>query len=128
MVISTICSVDFQLKYFIFIIQAIFHCFIVTDKSDNIQFTAPTLKPKHGDAVTLTCSSNGIPAPEYRIYKITGSSSTLVASSNSHLIAKINYADYTGYKATFRCESKNVLGNITKDIQLDIQGRNSHLL
>ena len=95
----------------------------LADKPDDIQFTAPTLKPQDGDAVTLTCTSNGVPTPTYRIYKITGSSSTLVASGNSYQIARINYADYTGYKVAFRCESKNSFGNFTKDIQLDIQGK-----
>ena len=99
------------------------YCFILADKPDYIQITSLTLKPKNGSGVFLNCTSTGIPRPAYRIYKITGPSSTLVANGKYHLIDQINYADYTEYKATFRCESKNFLGNFTKDIQLDIQGK-----
>ena len=97
---------------------------ILTDKPGNIQFTTPTLKPQNGNAVKLSCSSSAVPTPTYRIYKITGSSSTLISNSGSHTIPSINYVDYNGYKATFRCQSSNSFGNATKDIQLDIQGIN----
>ena len=93
----------------------------VNHKPDNIQFTTLTLKPQDGNRVILTCSSNGMPTPTYRIYKITGSSRTVIANSGLHLIRSISYVDYTGYKANFMCESKNTLGNATKEIQLDIQ-------
>ena len=93
----------------------------MTRKPNNIQFTTQTLKPKNGDRVVLSCSSSGTPTPTYRIYKITGSDRKLVSNGASYSIASINYVDYTGYKANFRCESENTLGNITQDIQLDIQ-------
>ena len=93
----------------------------MTRKPNNIQFTTQTLKPKNGDRVVLSCSSSGTPTPTYRIYKITGSDRNLVSNGASYSIASINYVDYTDYKANFRCESENTLGNITKDIQLDIQ-------
>ena len=93
----------------------------VNHKPDNIQFTTLTLKPQNGKRVILTCSSNGMPTPTYRIYKITGYSRAVIANGSSHLIRSISYVHYTGYKANFMCESKNVLGNATKEIQLDIQ-------
>ena len=96
--------------------------FILTDKPGNIQFTTPTLKPQNGNPVKLSCSSNAVPTPTYRIYKIIGSSSTVISNSGSHTIASINYVDFNGYKATLRCQSSNSFGNATKDIQLDIQG------
>ena len=93
----------------------------MTRKPNNIQFTTLTLKPKNGDRVVLSCSSSGTPTPTHRIYQITGPDSKLISNGASYTIPSINYVDYTGYKANFRCESKNTLGNITKDIQLDIQ-------
>eukprot|EP00112_Aurelia_sp_Birch-Aquarium-sp1_P002056 Seg1224.2 transcript_id=Seg1224.2/GoldUCD/mRNA.D3Y31 product=Hemicentin-2 protein_id=Seg1224.2/GoldUCD/D3Y31 len=90
-------------------------------KPRSIQFTTLTLKPQNGNAVRLSCSSKAFPAPSYRIYKITGSSSTLISNRDSYSIPSINYVDYNGYKAIFRCEAFNIFGNTTKDIQLDIQ-------
>ena len=99
-----------------------------TDEPDNIQFTTLTLKPRNGNAVALSCSSNGKPTPKIRIYKITGSSSRLITEGGSYSIPNINYVDYTGYKAIFRCASNNTFGSATKDIQLDVQGKIFKLL
>ena len=90
-------------------------------KPINAQFTTLTLKPSNGDRVVLSCSSSGTPTPTHRIYQITGSDSKLISNGASYTIPSINYVDYAGYKANFRCEARNTLGNITKDIQLDIQ-------
>ena len=93
----------------------------MTRKPNNIQFTTLTLKPKNGDRVVLSCSSSGTPTPTHRIYQITGPDSKLISNGASYTIPSINYVDYAGYKANFRCEARNTLGNIAKDIQLDIQ-------
>ena len=96
--------------------------YFLIDKPENVQFTTRTLKPKNGDRVTLSCSANGMPTPNFRIYKMTGSSRRLMSNGGTHTFYSINYADYPGFKATFRCESYNNVGTTTKDIEIEIQG------
>ena len=101
-------------------------CFIYADKPDNIQFTSPKLKPVNGNNVALTCSSTGVPAPKYRIYKIIRGTSTLIVDSatGNYTITRISYADYGGYNATIRCIPHNSVGDgPSKDLHLDIQGK-----
>ena len=101
-------------------------CISHTDKPDLVNFATPTLKPVNGDQVVFTCSSNGLPAPSYRIHRINGTDDTVVQdnSSSTYTIPSINYADYIDYKVTFRCVPYNRLGNgPSKNHTLDIQGK-----
>ena len=45
------------------------------------------------------------------------------STSGTHIISKINYADYVDYKVTFRCVPHNFIGSgPLKDINLEVQG------
>ena len=120
-------SVSFEADFGVFSYYFFNHvCLSHIDKPDMVNFATPTLKPVNGDQVVFTCTSNGLPAPSFRIHRINGTDDTVVQdnTSNTYTIPSINYVDYIDYKVTFKCVPYNRLGDgPSKNHTLDIQGK-----
>ena len=102
--------------------QFIYHS---SDKPDTIAFRSSSLTPINGSQVTLTCTSNGMPAPAYNIESISGNNTKILqdTTSGTYSIAQINYADFIKYKVTFRCTAYNTIGNaLNREVEVSIQG------
>ena len=87
---------------------------------------ASTMKPLNGSTVVLNCTAKASPAAQYRFYHVDGSGQTEISNAGSGILTinNINYADFNGYIANYRCIPYNSLGNgQAKDVRIDIQGQ-----
>lgn len=110
-------------KVFHFLSISCVHFF--SDKPESVTFTSSTSDPMNESPVTLTCTSNGIPAPSYKFESIIGSNTQTVqdTTSGTYSIARINYADYVNYSVSFRCMAYNTIGSASSKVaNLNIKG------
>ena len=99
----------------------------IADKPVGTQLSPNTIKPLVNTSVLFICTSNAVPVPKYRFFRVDGSGEREVSSYNSDntgilMVSSIMHTSSV-YIVTYKCIPYNLLGNgLEQTVMIDIQG------